>query len=313
METAASTPSTSNDRSIRKASPSSSSSSIHPPQDPFYPFGQFASSSGSSRPSSDRTRNFEEDEEEDVCRICRNPGDADNPLRYPCACSGSIKFVHQDCLLQWINHSKARQCEVFDSSPYASPSFLCTRVFSLFSSLCFWNFLLTVILSYLWLGFLVFLVLAMVPFVLSFMFVIGWECLNCYRVRDFAIRIWIFCWANAFCSWCFMKRFHMCDFSSIGSQIFHFSFFCFMVPRNCFCDNNPIDVIVLKLKKKLCIGNIEKVFLGLCKWALTVIIMSTHTPIHHRRMHSLNYTNAHKQWELAQKKGCLSTMQKKRG
>ncbi|KAM1453520.1 hypothetical protein ACFXTO_003126 [Malus domestica] len=54
----------------------------------------------------------DEEEEEDVCRICRNTGDADNPLRYPCACSGSIKFVHQDCLLQWLNHSNARQCEV---------------------------------------------------------------------------------------------------------------------------------------------------------------------------------------------------------
>lgn len=54
----------------------------------------------------------DEEEEEDVCRICRNPGDKENPLRYPCACSGSIKFVHQDCLLQWLNHSNARQCEV---------------------------------------------------------------------------------------------------------------------------------------------------------------------------------------------------------
>lgn len=54
----------------------------------------------------------DDDDEEDVCRICRNPGDAENPLRYPCACSGSIKFVHQDCLLQWLNHSNARQCEV---------------------------------------------------------------------------------------------------------------------------------------------------------------------------------------------------------
>ncbi|KAL9415183.1 hypothetical protein AB3S75_043458 [Citrus x aurantiifolia] len=54
----------------------------------------------------------EEEEEEEVCRICRNPGDPENPLRYPCACSGSIKFVHQDCLLQWLNHSNARQCEV---------------------------------------------------------------------------------------------------------------------------------------------------------------------------------------------------------
>ncbi|XP_044489290.1 probable E3 ubiquitin ligase SUD1 [Mangifera indica] len=54
----------------------------------------------------------EEEEEEDVCRICRNPGDTENPLQYPCACSGSIKYVHQDCLLQWLNHSNARQCEV---------------------------------------------------------------------------------------------------------------------------------------------------------------------------------------------------------
>ncbi|CAK9178647.1 unnamed protein product [Ilex paraguariensis] len=54
----------------------------------------------------------DDEEEEDVCRICRNPGDAENPLRYPCACCGSIKFVHQECLLQWLNHSNARQCEV---------------------------------------------------------------------------------------------------------------------------------------------------------------------------------------------------------
>ncbi|TQD73487.1 hypothetical protein C1H46_040982 [Malus baccata] len=41
----------------------------------------------------------DEEEEEDMCRICKNMGDVDNPLRYMCACSGSIKFVHQDCLL----------------------------------------------------------------------------------------------------------------------------------------------------------------------------------------------------------------------
>ncbi|XP_010447144.1 PREDICTED: probable E3 ubiquitin ligase SUD1 [Camelina sativa] len=52
------------------------------------------------------------EDEEDICRICRNPGDADHPLRYPCICRGSIKFVHQDCLLQWLNHRKALHCEI---------------------------------------------------------------------------------------------------------------------------------------------------------------------------------------------------------
>ncbi|CAN1854489.1 Probable E3 ubiquitin ligase SUD1 [Linum perenne] len=70
-------------------------------------------SSSSSSVSAVAARYDDDDDEEgDVCRICRNPGDAENPLRYPCACSGSIKFVHQDCLLQWLNHSNARQCEV---------------------------------------------------------------------------------------------------------------------------------------------------------------------------------------------------------
>ncbi|KAK2991544.1 hypothetical protein RJ640_016579 [Escallonia rubra] len=75
-----------------------------------------SSSTGSTEKeinSNSLLRNYDDDDDEgDVCRICRNPGDADNPLRYPCACSGSIKFVHQDCLLQWLNHSNARQCEV---------------------------------------------------------------------------------------------------------------------------------------------------------------------------------------------------------
>ncbi|OAY39236.1 probable E3 ubiquitin ligase SUD1 isoform X2 [Manihot esculenta] len=72
------------------------------------------SNGASSAPAAvSASRSYEDDEEEeDVCRICRNPGEAENPLRYPCACSGSIKFVHQDCLLQWLNHSNARQCEV---------------------------------------------------------------------------------------------------------------------------------------------------------------------------------------------------------
>ncbi|CAF2132945.1 unnamed protein product [Brassica napus] len=63
----------------------------------------------------------DEDDEEEVCRICRNPGDADTPLRYPCACSGSIKFVHEDCLLQWLSFSKARHCEVCKHSFSFSP------------------------------------------------------------------------------------------------------------------------------------------------------------------------------------------------
>ena len=48
----------------------------------------------------------DEDEDGDVCRICRMPGDADlGPLRYPCKCSGTIKYVHERCLVDWLAHS----------------------------------------------------------------------------------------------------------------------------------------------------------------------------------------------------------------
>ncbi|CAF2068322.1 unnamed protein product [Brassica napus] len=54
----------------------------------------------------------DDDEGGDLCRICRSPEGPDDPLRYPCACRGSIKYVHQECLRLWLNRSGYKQCEV---------------------------------------------------------------------------------------------------------------------------------------------------------------------------------------------------------
>ncbi|KAI1404483.1 hypothetical protein F4819DRAFT_447743 [Hypoxylon fuscum] len=48
----------------------------------------------------------------DTCRICRGEGTQDEPLFYPCKCSGSIKYVHQDCLMEWLSHSQKKHCEL---------------------------------------------------------------------------------------------------------------------------------------------------------------------------------------------------------
>ncbi|KAI0165467.1 hypothetical protein GGR52DRAFT_558821 [Hypoxylon sp. FL1284] len=48
----------------------------------------------------------------DTCRICRGEGTAEEPLFYPCKCSGSIKYVHQDCLMEWLSHSQKKHCEL---------------------------------------------------------------------------------------------------------------------------------------------------------------------------------------------------------
>ncbi|KAI4194302.1 MAG: hypothetical protein LQ350_007856 [Teloschistes chrysophthalmus] len=51
-------------------------------------------------------------DEIDTCRICRAEASVEEPLFYPCKCSGSIKFVHQNCLMEWLSHSQKKHCEL---------------------------------------------------------------------------------------------------------------------------------------------------------------------------------------------------------
>ncbi|OCT46322.1 C3HC4 type (RING finger) zinc finger containing protein [Cladophialophora carrionii] len=56
------------------------------------------------------------EEEQNYCRICRGEGTVAQPLYYPCKCSGSIKFVHQECLMEWLSHSQKKYCELCKTS-----------------------------------------------------------------------------------------------------------------------------------------------------------------------------------------------------
>jgi E3 ubiquitin-protein ligase MARCH6 len=53
-----------------------------------------------------------DDDSEVVCRICRLQAEPERPLKSPCLCSGSIEFVHQACLNQWLAASGRKHCEV---------------------------------------------------------------------------------------------------------------------------------------------------------------------------------------------------------
>ena len=54
----------------------------------------------------------EDDGDEHECRICRGEATPQQPLSHPCKCSGSMRWVHQACLMHWIQLSNARRCEV---------------------------------------------------------------------------------------------------------------------------------------------------------------------------------------------------------
>ncbi|XP_024906140.1 E3 ubiquitin-protein ligase MARCH1 isoform X10 [Pteropus alecto] len=45
-------------------------------------------------------------------RICHCEGDEESPLITPCRCTGTLRFVHQSCLHQWIKSSDTRCCEL---------------------------------------------------------------------------------------------------------------------------------------------------------------------------------------------------------
>ncbi|GAB0096883.1 E3 ubiquitin-protein ligase MARCH6 [Sergentomyia squamirostris] len=60
-----------------------------------------------------------------ICRVCRCEGQSDRPLFHPCICTGSIKWIHQDCLMQWMRYSRKEYCELcghrFSFTPIYSP------------------------------------------------------------------------------------------------------------------------------------------------------------------------------------------------
>lgn len=61
----------------------------------------------------------------DICRVCRSEGVSDRPLFHPCICTGSIKWIHQECLVQWMRYSRKEYCELcghrFSFTPIYSP------------------------------------------------------------------------------------------------------------------------------------------------------------------------------------------------
>lgn len=61
---------------------------------------------------------MQEADEQDTCRICSAPAEQDQPLFHPCKCSGTIRYIHQDCLTTWLAHSRKKTCDVC-KHPYA--------------------------------------------------------------------------------------------------------------------------------------------------------------------------------------------------
>ncbi|KAL4917210.1 hypothetical protein BDW62DRAFT_184386 [Aspergillus aurantiobrunneus] len=106
-----------------------------------------------------------EHEEPDTCRICRGEATEQDQLYYPCKCSGSIRFVHQPCLVQWLAHSQKKHCElcktpfhftkVYDPDmPDSLPTVLFMKQLSIHCIRTVITWLRWVLVAFVWLGWL---------------------------------------------------------------------------------------------------------------------------------------------------------------
>lgn len=51
-------------------------------------------------------------QEADICRVCQLEGVPERPLFHPCICSGSVKYIHQECLVLWLRYRGKEYCEL---------------------------------------------------------------------------------------------------------------------------------------------------------------------------------------------------------
>ncbi|KAJ5287080.1 hypothetical protein N7478_002766 [Penicillium angulare] len=104
-------------------------------------------------------------EDVDTCRICHGEATDEEPLFYPCKCSGSIKFVHQSCLVEWLSHSQKKHCELCKTAfrftklydpnmPQSLPTPLFMKQALIQSFGTFVTWLRFVLVAFVWLGWL---------------------------------------------------------------------------------------------------------------------------------------------------------------
>ena len=74
----------------------------------------------------------------EMCKICHCTGEANVSLIAPCYCSGSLKYVHQECLQRWIKSSDIKRCELC-KYPFAMQAKVSSIVLKYHSRLTFWG------------------------------------------------------------------------------------------------------------------------------------------------------------------------------
>ncbi|ELA41160.1 uncharacterized protein VICG_01759 [Vittaforma corneae ATCC 50505] len=53
---------------------------------------------------------------EKTCKICHSACNEESPYIHPCKCKGSLKFIHVECLNEWLKLTKTKKCDICNYS-----------------------------------------------------------------------------------------------------------------------------------------------------------------------------------------------------
>lgn len=53
-----------------------------------------------------------EDSGEKICKICHSSEEDESRFAHPCKCKGSLKYIHTECLNEWIKLTNTKKCDI---------------------------------------------------------------------------------------------------------------------------------------------------------------------------------------------------------
>ena len=56
------------------------------------------------------------DDDEKLCRICLSEDEPDNPIISACMCIGSVKYIHLNCIREWLDSKMHKKETIFVNS-----------------------------------------------------------------------------------------------------------------------------------------------------------------------------------------------------
>ena len=77
------------------------------------------------------SNNSNESESHKICRVCfeKDLNETNNTLLHPCKCTGSVKYIHDNCLREWINKMYFKNKHILQQVPKCE---LCSYEFDIY-------------------------------------------------------------------------------------------------------------------------------------------------------------------------------------